>query len=149
MKHDIEGLPPELLKELTLKTHQSETKTRLLDVLGADEGINVNEMLIRLWKEHKKVYKRAAIKSAVTELKKSGAIKRVRMGYYSKVVEAKEVAANDEKTAGKPCSGGTVVSIAPSICEYCAKSIKGKVHYHDDKPFCGTLCARRFEKDLE
>ena len=83
---DLEGLPPELVKELSKRNQGLTLDCLVLSALARLDGTAcVNELLISIYRAENRICRRAAVQGALGKLKKAGQVCKTRIGLWQLV----------------------------------------------------------------
>ncbi len=80
---DTTGLPQELIQQLAIKRDNYDVKHKILNVMG-DLPMNMNEILIAIYRQYDCVLKRTTVVATLQKLKSTGEIKTTGVGRYKK-----------------------------------------------------------------
>lgn len=76
-------LPEELQAEIKLGTRNGpSTPSYVLDVIPSDEPVDLNQILVAVWRKHNVVVKRATTMAAINSLRKQGKVRRCGRGSF-------------------------------------------------------------------
>jgi len=84
MNKEWEGLPAELVEQLK-DARANNCSTLLVGALSHDTPMDVNEILIKVWRQSRVILKRSTVTAALSRLVKAGEIRKCGRTTYVRV----------------------------------------------------------------
>jgi hypothetical protein len=85
--NDLEGLPPEVLEQLSSCNKPRKGEMLVWNAIGED-GASIDQILVRVWRSTKTVLKRNVVAGQIFRMKKAGLIEKMEPNGYRRCAGA-------------------------------------------------------------
>lgn len=150
MNLDTSDLPAELLSQLSTKTDGVPgAEQRVIDALTDLGTGNYDEMLVSIYRRHKKIVTRVSLQNTVMRMHKKGMVKRTGFGRYALVRNPR---LQDKPTATEqtpvPAANEVQQVTEKPGCEECGGDFRVGGMPFKGKRFCSPQCIKNYRKRL-
>lgn len=83
-----DDLPDEVKSQLCSVNSREWIRVQIVEVLRVYGTLNIDEIIVALWRNHQRVTTRKTVYNRIQELSQAGEIKRAKLGYYQLPGEA-------------------------------------------------------------
>lgn len=86
----LKSLPEEVAEQLRLgtRTKGPSTADKLYPLVGSEEPVDLNQLIVAVWQEHQEVLRRTTAMAALNTLRSRGLVRRCGRGSYIRGAES-------------------------------------------------------------